>query len=106
MNFKWFIFSFIFCVNVIYAQDSKKITEKFFPDFDLDVPTPAFNKKRGFTKYEELISFLDNLQKENPNVFKYKFIGESQKGRKIPMVLLGNEDNEKPRVCYMGVTWK
>ena len=102
MNFKWFIFSFIFCVNVIYAQDSKKITEKFFPDFDLDVPTPAFNKKRGFTKYEELISFLDNLRKKNPYVFKYKFIGESQKGRKIPMVLLGNEDPEKPRVCYMG----
>ena len=102
MNFKWFIFSFIFCINVIYAQDSKKITEKFFPDFDLDVPTPAFNKKRGFTKYEELISFLDNLRKKNPYVFKYKFIGESQKGRKIPMILLGNEDPEKPRVCYMG----
>ena len=47
VNFKWFIFSFIFCVNVIYAQDSKKITEKFFPDFDLDVPTPAFNKKEA-----------------------------------------------------------
>ena len=102
MSFKWFIFTFIFCVNIFYTQDSKKITEKFFPDFDLDIPTPALNKKKGFTKYHELISFLDTLQKKHPYDFKYKFIGESQKGRQIPMVFLGNEDNEKPRVCYMG----
>ena len=102
MRFKLIIVVVIFCINGFYPQDSKKITEKFFPDFNLDVPTPAFKKKKGFTKYHELISFLDALQKKYPYDFKYKFIGESQKGRQIPMVLLGNEDNEKPRVCYMG----
>ena len=102
MRFKVIIFTLLFCVNGFYPQDSKKITQKFFPDFDLDIPTPAFDKKKGFTKYEELISFLDTLQKNYPYVFSYKFIGESQKGKKIPMVFIGNTDNEKPRVCYMG----
>jgi len=36
------IFSFIF-FSIIHTQDSKKITEKYFPDFDIEVPTPAFN---------------------------------------------------------------
>ena len=78
MRFLTFIIiSFIFC-SIIYTQDSKKITEKYFPDFDIDVPTPAFNKKKGFTKYLEMMYFLDELCKKHPNV-SYEYIGKSQK---------------------------
>ncbi|MDC3032050.1 hypothetical protein OA257_00435 [Bacteroidota bacterium] len=45
----------------------KKIADKFFPDFDVDINTPAFNLdnyKNGFTNYEEMMTFLYELQKK------------------------------------------
>ena len=49
-------------------KDSKKITQMFFSEFDLNIPTPAFDKKKGFTKYDEMMSFLNdselNIQKK------------------------------------------
>ena len=78
----------MFC-STIHTQDSKKISEKYFPDFDIEVPTPAFNKKKGFTKHSEMMYFLEELCKKYPNKVSYKFIGKSQKEKQIPMVYLG-----------------
>ena len=94
------IFSFIF--SFVYTQDSKKISEKYFPDFDIEVPTPAFDKKKGFTKYSEMILFLDELCKKYPNKVTYKYIGKSQKEKQIPMVFLGENKIDNFKVCFMG----
>ena len=51
----------------------------FFCDFDIEVPTPAFDKKKGFTKYDEMIAFLDNLKANFPEKISIKYIGKSQK---------------------------
>ena len=77
------IFSFIFC-SITNSQDSKKVSEKYFPDFDIEVPTPAFNKKKGFTKYSEMMYFLDELCKKYPNKISYEYIGKSKKRSKFP----------------------
>lgn len=69
---------------------TKKVTEKFFPDLDLTINTPAFQKEKGFTDYEELIAFLDQKVVENPGFIEYTFIGSSQKGRRIPIVTITN----------------
>ena len=55
------IFSFMFC-SIIHTQDSKKISEKYFPDFDIEVPTPAFNKKKGF-------GFVKNINDPSEDIF-------------------------------------
>ena len=40
-----------------------------------------------------MMSFLDSLVKRYPNDISYDFIGSSQKGKKIPMVFIGNKNN-------------
>jgi len=96
----------ILCITA-YAQftpQSKKITKKFFPDSDEVLnTTPALQKKRGYTNYKELLGFLNNLVDNHPDKIKMSFIGESQKGRNIPMVKLTNpNDNEKIKVWMQG----
>ena len=98
---KFLLFILLFPV-LIYTQDSKKITQKFFPDFDIVAPTPAFNKKKGFTKYDEMMSFIDALVVKYPEEIRYEFIGKSQKGKDIPIVYLGNHSSVKTKVCFMG----
>ena len=70
---------------------SKKITNDFFPDYqELLEITPALKKKKGFTNYEELMTFLTDLKNKFPDKMEIKFIGESQKGYEIPIVFLNS----------------
>lgn len=93
-------------VSVGFSQPSpqpKQMTEKFFPDTDFDIPTPAFKKKRGFTDYEEMMEYLELLQSQHPELMSIEFIGESQKGERIPMVLMGDQSTSDPiRVWLQG----
>ncbi len=94
------LYIFVYSLQLI-SQDSKQITEKYFSDFDIDMKTPAFEKKRGFTEYDEMISYLNNIKSNYPDNFSYEYIGKSQKGKKIPMVFLGNPLNSNIKVCFM-----
>lgn len=82
-----FIFSF---TSMSWAQlmnpQPKEVTEKFFPEIEADIPTPAFNKKKGFTTYDEMMSFLNPLIEGNQDKVKMTYIGESQKGLQVPML--------------------
>ncbi|MBM77340.1 MAG: peptidase [Crocinitomicaceae bacterium] len=104
MKYKYIIF-FISLFGLILtskSQDSKKITNKFFPDFDITIPTPAFKKNKGFTKYDEMMLFLDDLVNKYPKLISYEFIGTSQKGKEIPIVYIGNQTDYKTKVAFMG----
>ncbi|WP_296316206.1 M14 family metallopeptidase [Winogradskyella sp. UBA3174] len=97
----------LFSSAVAFAQlnpQSKKITKTFFPDYDaLEDITPALEKKKGYTDYEELISFLNALVAEHPDLIKLSFIGESQKGKQIPLVrLTASNSKEKIKVWMQG----
>lgn len=96
------ILYFLIYSQVCLCQDSKKISQIFFPDFELNISTPAFDKKKGFTKYHEMMSFLDDLKVQYPKEIQIKFIGKSQKGKDIPMVFLGEQSKSKLKVCFMG----
>jgi len=81
---------------------SRKVTERYFPDADtLQDVTPALQKKKGFTDYEELISFLEALQNKLPNYASISYIGESQKGKPIPMLRLTNPNGEDKLKVWM-----
>jgi hypothetical protein len=80
------------------------VTENFFPDPDIDIQTPAFQKKKGYTKYKDLILFLEDILSKHPETARLEYIGQSQKGKTIPMLVLerkGTSDN-KIRVWIQG----
>lgn len=83
---------------------SKKVTEKFFPDFDAEINTPAFNKKKGFTSYSEMMEYLNKLVSEHPDIASLSMIGQSQEGKEIPMIVLDNKTSteNKTRVFMQG----
>lgn len=97
---------FILLVTVqSFAQfnpQSKKITAKFFPDPELDIHTPAFQKK-GFTNYDDMMVYLNKLVAAHPSEITLTFIGESQKNKKIPMLVLNRANqNQKLKVWFQG----
>ena len=81
-----------------FNPESSAIAETFFPDpKDFVISTPAFQKKDGFTKYAEMMAWLGPKLKEGKEFSTLEFIGESQKGKKIPMVIL-TKNNKKPKI--------
>ena len=59
MKTKFFLYFFLLPI-MLFPQlnpQSKKLTKKFFPDPNIEINTPAFNKKKGFTKYDEMMTF-------------------------------------------------
>jgi hypothetical protein len=77
---------------------SKKVTEKFFPDHTIQIDTPAFAKKKGFTTHSEMMAFLSGLVSAHPNMAKMSVIGQSQEGKDIPMVVLTNPESKEKKV--------
>ncbi|MDO5608319.1 MAG: M14 family zinc carboxypeptidase [Capnocytophaga sp.] len=98
------------CILLLYAQlavgqwfEPKKVTDKFFPDPDIAMDIPVFNKNSGFTTYEEMNAFLKNLQEKYPSVMQIEYVGKTQRGKDIPLVILkNNTDNHKTNVLYFG----
>ena len=85
-----------------FNPQNNEITKRFFPDPDLEINTPAFGKK-GFTNYDDMMHYLNKLVTAHPTEIKLSFIGESQKKKQIPMLVL-NRDNgqEKVKVWFQG----
>ncbi|MEM9053252.1 MAG: M14 family zinc carboxypeptidase, partial [Bacteroidota bacterium] len=82
------------CYGQINNPQTNKMTEKFFPEIELDINTPAFQKDKGFTKYDEMMSYLDGLVKDHSDLISYSFIGTSQKGKEIPFVKINKGSSE------------
>ena len=103
MKTKFFLYFFLLPI-MLFPQlnpQSKKLTKKFFPDPNIEINTPAFNKKKGFTKYDEMMSFLNEQIANHSDVVKLEFVGESQKGKQIPMLFFDRKNsNEKVKVFF------
>ena len=103
-----YLYILIFLLSTLFASSqpnpqSKKITSNFFPDYhELLEITPALKKKKGFTNYQELMTFLNNLKNKFPDKMEIKFIGESQKGYEIPIIFLNSENKNNLKVWLKG----
>jgi len=85
-----------------FSPQNDEITKKYFPDPVFEISTPAFSKK-GFTNYDDMMMFVNKLVAEHPKELTLSFIGESQKGKKIPQLVLNRENNkEKLKVWFQG----
>ena len=65
------------CLNFIqdFSPQSKNITEKFFPEINLEINTPAFKKEKGLKDFTDLLEeFVD---KDISPKFKVLFIDEA-----------------------------
>lgn len=76
----------------------KELTQKYFPNPDVNIKTPAFQKDKGFTKYDEMMAYLKPMIENNSQIAKLTFIGESQKGLKVPMILLSKNDGNDEKI--------
>jgi len=106
MTKSFYILIFLLSFLRVYSQpnpQSKKITKMFFSDYEelLEI-TPALKKKKGFTNYQELMTFLNNLKNKFPDKMEIKFIGESQKGYEIPVIFLTSKDKDNLKVWFKG----
>ena len=89
--------------STVFNPEPKDITASFFPELDIEINTPAFQKKKGFTTYNELIAFLTQLQSKHADLMSIRYIGESQKGKAIPLVTLNRKNAEsKVKVWLQG----
>lgn len=85
--------------------EPKKVTQQFFPENEIiENVTPALQKKRGFTDYDELMSFLNTEKNKHPDLVSIEFIGKSQKGYDIPIFYIKNNkpSEEKIKVWLQG----
>jgi hypothetical protein len=100
----YLFFTIMTCLSVFgqFSPQNDEITKRFFPDPVLDINTPAFGKK-GFTNYDDMMNYINKLVASHPSEIAVSFIGESQKKKKIPMLVL-NRDNgqEKIKVWFQG----
>jgi len=85
-----------------WAQQPKKVTEKFFPEPDIEMDLPVFKKKSGYTNYKEMYEFLTARIAEHPELISMETVGKSQRGREIPLVTVSRKDgnNNKLRMFY------
>ena len=87
------IFKFTF-VSAQLNQEPRNITKKFFSELnELENITPALKKKKGFTNYQELLNYIDEKVQNYPELVSSNFIGESQKGKKIPILHISKNSN-------------
>ena len=96
LNYLFFTVMIGFSVFGQFSPQNDEITKRFFPDPVLEINTPAFGKK-GFTNYDDMMGYLNKLVSEHPSEMSITFIGESQKNKKIPKVVL-NKDNGKEKI--------
>jgi len=89
-------FTCYFLLSPSFAQfnpQTKSITENFFPDPEVEFPTPGFKKTSGFTNYQEMMDWLQETTKPHGDKVVLSFIGESQKGKAIPLLVLTEKNS-------------
>ena len=98
------IIALFFIYNQLSGQvQSKKITEKYYPDPQLNIATPTNLKpmEKGLCTYDEMMSFLQSKAKVLPEIVRLEIIGKSANGKDIPIVYFGDGKNPKKLKIWM-----
>lgn len=89
------------CAHAQFELQPKSITQTYFPDPEVEINTPAFAKKSGFTTYAEMMAWLQTRIQSHPGRLQLGFIGQSQKGVDIPLLRLRFSDDPAPVRIWM-----
>lgn len=99
------IVCFIFFLNLfsVHAQwyEPKRVTKEFYADPDIEMDIPSFKEKVKFTSYKEMLLWIEDVKQKHSEVMKVEVIGNTHKGRQIPMITLSKGNNQgKINVFY------
>ncbi len=93
----------------VFSQEEKSIYDTFFSDPKKEMPVPYLEGQKEleyYTSYKNTNKFLAVLAEKHPDIIKISDIGKTQRGSKMPMVMLSLKNNipdaEKVRVTYIG----
>ena len=86
------------CCKAQLSPQTNKMTEKFFPEPAIEINTPPFLKKKGFTTYDEMIAYISALQSKHSSSLSLSYIGESQNGKQIPLIQLEKKNGVEHKV--------
>lgn len=92
----------LFSAVVSMAQQPKKVTEKFFPEIDIAIDTPTFQKNKGATSYDEMMAYIEKIRTLAPELITVEMVGKSQKGENIPLIKVSSGAGDKLRMLYSG----
>ena len=87
-----------------FAQDIKKVRDKYFPNPELpELNTPIAHKRKGYTSYKEMVRFLKEQVTQNPGLISLDVAGHSQRGKEIYGVRIADDTQgtEKLRILYL-----
>jgi len=80
---------------------SDTVTRNFYPEPTIDLRTPAFDGREGFSTLSDVEAFLKAYQPPSGVAYRIDHLGQSQKGQNIPIAYLGSEDPEAVRIWIM-----
>jgi len=83
---------------------SKKITEAYYPEVDVEMTTPGVLKKKGFVTYNEMHAFLSELRVNHADWMQIDTLGYTQNGAPIARVSIAdpNYSGEETRIWMQG----
>ncbi|KAF2328258.1 M14 family zinc carboxypeptidase [Flavobacterium daemonense] len=103
------IIMFIICFVPAMQCQTVDIYQKYFPDPTNDMPLPIIKGDpvfNYFTKYKDVILFIQELANKHSDIISVSSIGTTQKGKNQPMILLTRKSNiadqDKLRVTFIG----
>lgn len=80
---------------------SDTLTQRLYTEPSIDIRTPAFDGREGFSTLSDVEAFLRTYQPASGVPYRVDHLGQSQKGQRIPMAYLGSEDPEAVRIWVM-----
>jgi hypothetical protein len=88
------------CLPLFAQLEPEMVTQKFFPEPEEAIHTPALAKGEGFTSHREMMDFLRQLAAAHPHMLKLEVAGHSQMGLEIPLLTLGGDGEKTLRLFY------
>jgi hypothetical protein len=93
---------FIVSCSGLMVPQSDKITERFYPDPDISISTPAFSSEDKFSSHADVLEFMQNYEAPEGVAYNLDTIGYSQNDKPLVMAYLGNPAKESIRIWIMG----
>ena len=70
----------------VFAQQTEKVTAKFYKDPDFEINTPGVKMVQEFMKYDDMMNYLKGMEGKRNDVFRIEYCGLSKLNKKIPVV--------------------
>lgn len=86
-------------IPALTQQQSKEITEKYFPNPTIEFNTPTLTiPENRFAGYPEIMQWVENISQTHPGYCTVKIIGKTPDGLNIPLIILSNPQSKSSKL--------